>query len=67
MANEDDDAIGVCSECKSDQSDSSMYKSAFAQQGVAPVCKYCGGVVVIVYRKNRDKSLDQLDRERGIQ
>lgn len=63
----EDDAVGVCSECKSEQSDSSMYKSIFAQQGIAPVCRYCGGVVVIVYKQLKDKSLDQLDRERGIQ
>jgi hypothetical protein len=46
--------------------DSTMYKSAFAQQGLPPVCKYCGGVVIIVYRKDKDRALDQKDRERGI-
>ncbi len=64
--NDQNDAIGVCSECKSEQMDSTMYKSAFAQQGLPPVCKYCGGVVIIVYRKDKDRALDQKDRERGI-
>lgn len=62
----EDDVIGVCSECKSDQSMQSMYKSAFAQGGSPPVCKYCGGVVIITYRETRDSSLGQSDRDRGI-
>jgi hypothetical protein len=66
MREEEDDAVGVCSECRSEQTDNSMYKSPFAQAGMPPACKYCGGVVVIVYKSQKDKSLDQLDRERGI-
>jgi hypothetical protein len=62
----EDDVIGVCSECKSEHSDASMYKSSFAQNGSAPVCKYCGGVVIIVYKQDKDSALDKLDRERGI-
>lgn len=61
-----EDVIGVCSECKSEQADADMYKSTFAQQGLAPVCKYCGGVVVILYRHDKENVLDKLDRERGI-
>jgi len=61
-----DDVIGVCSECKSDQPMSYMYKSPFAQQGLAVPCKYCGGVVVITYRETRDSSIDSSDRNRGI-
>lgn len=64
--NNPDDVIGVCSECKSDQPMKAMYNSGFAQGGSAPVCKYCGGVVIIVYRESRDQSLDQADRERGV-
>lgn len=64
--NEDDDVIGVCSECKSDQPMKAMYNSGFAQSGSAAVCKYCGGVVIVTYKKDRDRSLDQVDRERGI-
>lgn len=61
-----DDVIGVCSECKSDQPMSYMYNSPFAQEGKAVPCKYCGGVVVIVYREARNESLKDSDNNRGI-
>jgi hypothetical protein len=61
-----DDVVGVCSECKSDQPDSYMYRSPFAQEGKAVPCKYCGGVVIITYRETRDQSLNESDRGRGI-
>jgi hypothetical protein len=61
-----DDVIGVCSECKSDQPMSYMYNSPFAQGGKVVPCKYCGGVVVIVYREARDESLRDSDNNRGI-
>lgn len=61
-----DDVIGVCSECKSDQPDSYMYKSPFAQEGKPVPCKYCGGVVIITYREIRDEALKDSDRGRGI-
>jgi DNA-directed RNA polymerase subunit RPC12/RpoP len=61
-----DDVIGVCSECKSDQPDSYMYKSPFAQEGKPVPCKYCGGVVIITYRETRDSALDGSDKSRGI-
>lgn len=63
---DEDDVIGVCSECKSDQPMSYMYNSPFAQEGKPPPCKYCGGVVIIVYRETRNSALDQSDRQRGI-
>lgn len=66
MVENPDDVIGVCSECKSDQPMQAMYNSKFAQSGSAPVCKYCGGVVIISYREARDQSLNQSDRDRGI-
>jgi hypothetical protein len=66
MSNQEDDAIGLCSECKSDQMDSTMFRSVFAQNGVSPVCKYCGGVVIIVMRSQREQAINQLDRERGL-
>lgn len=62
----EDDVIGVCSECKSDQPMSYMFNSTFAQAGHAVPCKYCGGVVMIVYREIRDDSLDKSDEKRGI-
>lgn len=61
-----DDVIGVCSECKSDQPMSYMKKSLFAQAGISVPCKFCGGIVIITYRETRDQSLNNSDRERGI-
>lgn len=62
-----DDVVGMCSECKSTQPDSAMTKSVFAQEGVPPVCKYCGGVVVIVYAEQQGDSLNRsLDISRGL-
>jgi hypothetical protein len=60
------DVIGTCSECKSDQPDSYMFKSPFARDGLPVPCKYCGGVVIILYREQRDSALKQSDRSRGI-
>lgn len=61
-----DDVVGVCSECHSDQPDSYMYKSPFAQEGKPVPCKYCGGVVIITYREIRDEALKDSDGGRGI-
>ena len=61
----EDDVIGVCSECKSDQPMEYMYKSPFAQDGKDVPCKYCGGVVIITYRERRRNSLDNIDKTRG--
>jgi len=63
---DEDDVIGVCTECKSDQPMHYMYNSPFAQDGKSVPCKYCGGVVVIVYREIRDQSLNDSDTGRGI-
>lgn len=62
-----DDVCGFCSECHNVQSDSKMYRSVFAQEGVSPVCQYCGGVVIITYRELIDESFkNHLDNMRGI-
>jgi len=61
-----DDVIGVCSECHSDQPDSYMYNSPFAQEGKPVPCKYCGGVVIITYRETRNSALKDSDGGRGI-
>lgn len=66
MAREEDDVIGVCTECHSDQPMSYMERSPFAAEGKSVPCKYCGGVVVVTYKSNRDRSLDQSDRSRGL-
>lgn len=64
--NDPDDVIGVCSECRSDQPMNYMFRNPFAQEGKSVPCKYCGGVVIIVYREVRDSALDQSDNQRGI-
>jgi hypothetical protein len=43
-----------------------MYKSPFAQDGKVVPCKYCGGVVAIVYREERDSSIKDSKNKRGI-
>ena len=61
-----DDVIGVCSECKSDQTERYMINNKFAQAGMPVPCKFCGGIVVITYRETRDSTLDSSDKSRGI-
>lgn len=62
----EDDVIGVCTECESDQPMAYMYNSPFAQEGKVVPCKYCGGVVAIVYREERNSSLKDSKNKRGI-
>lgn len=62
----DDDAIGLCTDCGTEQSDKHMYNSPFAQDGTAAVCRYCSGVVTICYRKDKDKVISQINIKRGI-
>ena len=62
----EDDVVGVCTECESDQPMAYMYKSPFAQEGKVVPCKYCGGVVAIVYREERDSSIKDSKNKRGI-
>lgn len=59
----DPNVIGVCTECKSDQPPSYLYRNPFGDE--AP-CKYCGGVIVVTYRDRREQTLHQKDRERGL-
>lgn len=59
---QEDDAVGVCTECKSDQPDKYMMNSPFEQ----PPCKFCGAPTVVVMRSSREQALRQIDRERGI-
>lgn len=61
-----DDVVGVCSECESDQPESYMERNPFAQQGSPVPCRFCGGVVIIVYREQRDAALNDAKRERGL-
>lgn len=62
----DDDVIAVCSECKSDQSDSYVERNPFYQQGGSIPCQYCKGIVIIMDRRDREAALRQIDRERGL-
>lgn len=67
MVEEDDeDVIGVCTECHSEQPMRYMENSPFTQQGSSAPCKLCGGVTVIVDRKDKEQALQQIDRERGL-
>jgi len=62
----DDDLIGVCTECKSEQRDSYMEKNPFYQQGGSVPCGYCGGITVVVARGEKDKALKQRDGRRNL-
>jgi len=66
MPEQENDAIGLCSDCGTEQSDRSMYLSPFAQNGSNAVCRYCKGVVIICYKKDKDKVLEEIRRQRGI-
>lgn len=58
--------IAVCTECRSDQNSQRVEKDPFYLQGNAPVCRYCGGVTILVERSQRDSALDQASRQRGL-
>lgn len=59
----DPNVIGVCIECHSDQPAQYLYGNPLG--GKAP-CKYCGGVIMIVNRQDRDNALKSSDQKRGI-
>lgn len=62
-----DDVVGFCSECKSEQPLQYMERNVFAQEGAPVPCKYCGGIVVIMYRELiNDHFKEMLDVNRGI-
>ncbi len=64
--NDDEEVVGLCSECSTQQTDRHMYNSAHAQAGSSAVCKYCKGVVVICRKIDRDKVLNAINIKRGI-
>jgi hypothetical protein len=43
-----------------------MERSPFAQAGQPVPCKFCGGIVLITYRENRNNTLDSSNKGRGI-
>lgn len=63
---QEDDVIGICGECGSEQPMRYMENSPFTQQGSSAPCKMCGGVTMIVERKDKEAALAQFNRERGI-
>lgn len=63
---QDDDVIGLCTDCGTQQTDRHMYNSAFAQDGKPAVCKYCNGVVTVCYRYDKDNVLNQINIKRGL-
>jgi hypothetical protein len=67
MPQSEDDAIGLCTDCGTEQSDAHMFNSPFAQAGKNAVCKYCRGVVIVCYRSQKKEVLDKINRDRGIQ
>lgn len=62
----EDDVLGVCTECHSDQPMSYMEKNAFTREGLSAPCVFCGAPTMIVERKDRDSALAQRNRERGL-
>jgi hypothetical protein len=62
----DDDAIGLCTDCGTEQTDRHMFNSGFARDGNAAVCRYCSGVVTICYRRDKEKVLEQINTKRGL-
>jgi len=59
---EDDDVVAVCTECHSDQKDQYINNSPFGDQ--AP-CQYCGGVITVTRKQDRDRNLKRIDGQRG--
>lgn len=62
----DQDLIAVCSECKSDNPDSYVENNPFYKQGGAIPCKFCGGILIITERGNRENALRRMDTQRAI-
>lgn len=66
----EEDAIGVCIECHSDQPE--QYMIAQLSKGwqgpgdFSVPCKLCGGVVKVVDRSHRENFLKIEDRRRGL-
>lgn len=63
---DEDEVIGFCVECGSDQPDQYMLKSGFAQAGRVTPCRFCGGCTVIVARKDRDSAIRYSKKDRKI-
>lgn len=60
------EAVAVCTECRTVMSDEQAFKDKFLQAGKPAACKACGGVVTVVMYEDLNRVLEQLDRSRGI-
>lgn len=60
------DAHGYCMDCGKQMSDKWMYNNPFAQEGSAPSCPMCGGVVGIMYEQKAAEQIAKSQRQRGI-
>jgi hypothetical protein len=64
--NDDEDVVGLCTDCGTQQTDRHMFNSSFARDGKSAVCKYCSGVVTVCYRRDIADVLNQINIKRGL-
>ena len=65
----DDILVAFCGECGTDQPRQYMERSPVFMGGDGsyntPSCKFCGGVVIVSAREDREIAYKQFSRERG--
>jgi len=61
-----DKVHGYCLDCGKKFSDKWMYSNPFAQEGTAPACNTCGGVVAVMDERVADSEIAKQQRARGI-
>lgn len=68
MENELDpmEVLAVCGECGTQHDSKRMERNIFLQSGESAYCKYCGGVVILVERREMDHALSQIRLRRGL-
>lgn len=57
--------LAVCTECHSDQPDNYAIKQLKMGWDNFP-CKWCGGVALLVLKKDREAALRKSDTRRGL-
>jgi len=62
----DHNIVGMCTECKTTIPTTTMAKNIFASEGAPPVCKYCGGVVAVIDRRDEKSVKVQMDAARNL-
>lgn len=60
------DVHGYCLDCGKKFSDKWMYANPFAQNGDAPACNLCGGVVAVMEAAKSKKIIEDEQYKRGI-